>query len=278
MMESKVSPEAVEAWRGWIGRTESRRETIDPEAVRRYAAAMGADLEVERTPPPLAHWGAFLPVAAASALGPDGHPQRGGFLPPVDLPRRMWAAGSFSFHRPLMLGREAERVSTIADVSHRSGKTGDLVFVELEHAVSQDGAACVVERQTLVYRHAGQPLVAVAATEGPDPGDEVWTPSTVDLFRFSAATFNGHRIHYDQSYTREVEGYPDLVVHGPLTAARLCGYAAGGAGRPLKTFAFRALAPLFVNQPVRLRRGGAEGEVQAVRCDGTVAVAGTAGV
>jgi 3-methylfumaryl-CoA hydratase len=275
---SSLSSEAVEAWRGWIGRSASRRETIDPEAVRRFAAAIGADLDVESRPPPMAHWGMFLPVVAADRLGPDGHARRGGILPPVELPRRMWAAGALRFHQPIVLGRDAELTSTVADVVHRTGRSGELVFIEVDHRIVQDAALCVAERQTLVYRRAGDPLPAVRATAGgPDAGEDVWLPGPVDLFRFSAATFNSHRIHFDRDYVRTIEGYPDLVVHGPFTAAKLCGYAQERAGRPVRTFAFRALAPLFVDQPVRLRPGDAEGEVRAVRCDGQLAVTGTAG-
>jgi 3-methylfumaryl-CoA hydratase len=137
--------------------------------------------------------------------------------------------------------------------------------------LSQGGALKLTETQTIVYREAGEPTPAVADT-GAGGAGELWRPTTVDLFRYSAATYNGHRIHYDQAYARDEEGYPGLVVHGPFTAAKLFDLATRTAGRPLKSFSFRAQAPLFVNQPVRLRAGDAPGAVVAVRCDGQVAM------
>jgi len=276
---SAISAEQIAAWRSSIGRSTVLRQTLDEASLRRFAVAIGADPDVEKRPPPLAHWAWFLDAAETSQLGLDGHPQRGaGLLPPISLPRRMFAAGTMSFNAPLALGETADLSLTVADVTLRKGKTGDLVFVELDRALSQRGEARVIERQTLVYRGQGDPLPTVP--EGPTAGhgtDEVWTPTTVELFRFSAATFNAHRIHYDQSYAREVEGYPDLVVHGPLTAARLAALAVRQAGgRPLKTFQFRAVAPLFVNQPVRLSAGDPPGGLAATRCDGALALSAEA--
>ncbi|HYE51345.1 MAG TPA: MaoC family dehydratase N-terminal domain-containing protein [Azospirillaceae bacterium] len=263
-------------WGAWIGRTEERREVLDTGSLRRYAAALGEDLDVERTPPSLAHWAFFLPVAGASEIGPDGHPARGGFLPPVPLPRRMFAAAEMSFEGPLRLGAPATLTARVADVKQRSGRTGGLVFVEVDRTIAQDGAVRVRERQTIVYREAGDPQPPVPETVPPDPGDEVWTPGPVELFRFSAVTFNSHRIHYDLPYATAEEGYPGLVVHGPLTAARLYGLARRRAGAAPARFAFRAAAPLFAGQPIRLTAGEEPGEVRAVRCDGTVAMVGRA--
>lgn len=259
----------------WIGRTRTERATLDPELARRYAGAMGAPLDVEARLPPLGHWAYFNEVAAPEDLGPDGHPRRGRFLPPVALPRRMFASAQFRFEAPLILGAPAELVSTIADVRRRAGRTGELVLVDVARRLSQEGALRLSETQTIVYREAGAPTPSVADTvtdTGAGGEGERWRPSRVELFRFSAATFNGHRIHYDQAYARDEEGYPDLVVHGPLTAARLCDLAARVAGAPLKAFSFRALAPLFVDQPVRLRVGEEAGTVVAVRCDGATAM------
>lgn len=278
-MSDTVAPEALETWRTWIGKVEVRDEVLDPESLRRFAAAVGADLDVERAQPPLAHWAFFLPVAPGTELGPDGHPRRGGFLPPVALPRRMFASSNMAFGAALRLGQAARMTSTIAEVKHRSGKTGDLVFVEIERVITQGDATCVSERQTVVYRGEGGRTPAVEPVDqAPAEGDVLWTPGPVDLFRFSAVTFNSHRIHYDQPYTTEVEGYPGLVVHGPFTAAKLHCFAQGRAGAPLKTFAFRAVAPLFVGQPIRLTGGEAPGEVRAMRCDGAVSMSATAGV
>ncbi|MCI3133491.1 FAS1-like dehydratase domain-containing protein [Phenylobacterium aquaticum] len=277
-MSEPLEQGLIETWRGWIGREERRSEALDPEALRRFAAAVGAGLDVEQAQPPLAHWAFFLPVFPDSEIGPDGHPKRGGFLPPVTLPRRMFASSAMTFGAPLVLGEPAEMVSTILDVKHRSGRTGDLVFVEVERVISQGTGVCAREQQTIVYRGAGEAtaaLVPVAQDLGPD--DEAWRPDTVRLFRFSAVTFNSHRIHYDQPYARGEEGYPDLVVHGPFTAAKLHAYATRRLGRPLTRFSFRAVAPIFVDQPVRLTGDPATGAFQAIRCDGAQAMAAEAG-
>jgi 3-methylfumaryl-CoA hydratase len=258
----------------WIGRTRTDAATLDPELARRYAAAMGEPLDVAASFPPLGHWAYFNDAVEPSELGPDGHPKRGRFLPPVALPRRMFASATFAFSAPLTLGAPTELTQTIADVRQRSGRTGELVLVDVERRLSQAGALRLTETQTLVYREAGEATPAVADTGAGGEG-ELWRPTVVDLFRYSAATYNGHRIHYDQAYVRNEEGYPDLVVHGPFTAAKLCGLAQRLAGGALASFSFRAMAPLFVNQPVRLRAGAEPNTVEAIRCDGAVAVAAT---
>jgi 3-methylfumaryl-CoA hydratase len=263
----------VAEWRGWIGRSERSVETLHRECMRRYAAASGGDLDLEARQPSLGHWAYFLPTVSAAGIGPDGHPKRGGFLPPVTLPRRMFAAGSFVFEQPLLLDVEAELVATIRDVKHRSGKSGELVLIEVERVLNQQSAVRLTERQTIVYREAGAPTSAVEdAGLAPETGDEGWLPGPVDLFRYSAVTFNSHRIHYDLPYATGEEGYPGLVVHGPLTATRLHAYAARRLGRAPVRFEFRAVAPLFCGQAVLLRPGEIEDEIVAVRCDGTTAM------
>ncbi|WP_374576195.1 MaoC family dehydratase N-terminal domain-containing protein [Phenylobacterium sp.] len=270
-MTDTVDPADLQAWSAWIGKVETVDETLDPQALRRFAAAVGADLEVERVNPPLAHWAFFLPVVPGSEIGPDGHPKRGGFLPPVSLPRRMFAAADMEFGARLRLGQPARMTSTVMDVRHRSGRSGDLVFVEVERVIAQGGEPCVIERQTIVYRGEGGPTPPVTPVEAAGAeGELIWTPGPVDLFRFSAVTFNSHRIHYDLPYAQQEEGYPGLVVHGPFTAARLYAFAEARAGRRLKRFAFRAQAPMFAGQQIRLRAGESAGEAQAVRCDGVV--------
>jgi 3-methylfumaryl-CoA hydratase len=256
----------------WIGRIRSDAATLEPEMARRYAAAIGVSLDVEAHFPALGHWAYFNDAAPPDGLGPDGHPKRGGFLPPVELPRRMFASATLTFEAPLALGQPADLTQRIADIRERSGRTGSLVLVDVEKRLSQGGALKLTETQTIVYREAGEATPAVADTGAGGEGEH-WLPNRVDLFRYSAATFNSHRIHYDQTYVREEEGYPDLVVHGPLTAAKLCDLATRLAGDPLKGFSFRAMAPLFVNQPVRLRRGEEPNSVVAVRCDGQTAIA-----
>jgi 3-methylfumaryl-CoA hydratase len=269
-----LDPAAVAHWQAWTGRTETRTEIIEIESLRRYAAALGESLDVETVLPSLSHWACFLPMVASDQLDSDGHPKRGGFLPPVTLPRRMFASADMSFHAPLLPGREATRTSRVANVTHKVGRGGDLVLVEVEHEIAQAGQVRVSERQTIVYRDAGAPTPAVIPTEqAPAGGAVTWLPGTVDLFRFSAVTFNSHRIHYDAPYATGEEGYPGLVVHGPFTAARLFGLGTQ-KGAAIRQFGFRALAPLFVDQPVTLVHGE-EGNVAAIRCDGVTAMAAT---
>jgi 3-methylfumaryl-CoA hydratase len=261
-------------WRTWIGMAETRSERLDVEALRRFAAATGEPLDVEQVQPPLAHWAFFLPVAGADQIGADGHPKRGGFLPPVNLPRRMFAAAQMDFGDPLSLGDVAHRHSTVLDVTHKSGRSGDLVLVDVEHRIEQGGAERVTERQTILYRDIGEAMSAFAPKDiAAAEGDAAWQPGPVDLFRFSAVTFNSHRIHYDLSYATHEEGYPGLVVHGPFTATRLFSHARVHRGPP-RAFGFRAAAPIFCGQPVVLRTI-AEGDYRAVRCDGTEAMVAT---
>lgn len=272
-----IRPEEIEAWRAHVGRQEIRRQRLDVETLRRFAAAQGADMDVGRRPPPLAHWAWFVDTVGPDAIGPDGHPRRGGLLPPVRLPRRMFAAAVMTFEKPLALDAEGELSITVADVRHRTGKTGDLVFVEVDRRLSQEGRERLSERQTIVYRGLGDPVAPVEPTDLPPRHDALaWLPTPVDLFRFSAVTFNSHRIHYDRPYVTGEEGYPDLVVHGPFTAAKLFAFAEGRARRPIRRFEFRAMAPLFVSQPIYLAPGEEEGDVQALRCDGAVAMSAKA--
>ncbi|HTX50369.1 MAG TPA: hypothetical protein VME40_13370 [Caulobacteraceae bacterium] len=255
----------------WIGRTRTQRTVLDPEVARRYAAAMGMDLDVEAKFPPLGHWAYFNDAVDPADLGPDGHPRRGLFLPPVALPRRMFASSELRFESPLVVGEAAEMGATIADLRRRSGRTGELVLVDVLREVSQEGRLRLTETQTIVYREAGAPTPPVVDT-GDGGAGEVWRPTVVDLFRYSAATYNGHRIHYDQAYATAEEGYPGLVVHGPFTAAKLFDLASRMAGAPIRAFSFRAQAPLFVDQPVTLRAGPDPNSVIAVRCDGQTAM------
>ncbi|MDA9404464.1 FAS1-like dehydratase domain-containing protein [Bradyrhizobium sp. CCBAU 45389] len=246
-----------EDWQAWVGRKETIREQIAPDRV----AALGATLGIEghhaagAPLPPGWHWIFFNRFVPRHELGTDGHPKRGGFLPPVSLPRRMWAGGRLTYHKPLTIGGEGVRESTILKVEAKSGRAGQLVFVTVSHSISCDGAVCITEEQDIVYREAAAPgAPAPAAT--PAPQDAAWSeefrPDTVLLFRYSSLTSNGHRIHYDQAYARAEENYPDLVVHGPLTATLLQGFAAKHAGRPLKSFEFRGVSPLFVSSAFRL--------------------------
>jgi len=203
--------------------------------------------------PPLWHWLYFLPARPQSEIGPDGHPHRGGFLPPVPLPRRMWAGGGLEFIAPLHVGQRVTRRSMIKDVRMKEGRTGPLVFVTVEHEIHAEGRCAIRERQDIVYR---DPPRADEAAPNPQqaPADAAWvrsiTPDPVVLFRYSALTFNGHRIHYDRPYATGEEGYPGLVVHGPLTATLLLDLLQREVPTAqVRTFEFRAMKPLFDNSP-----------------------------
>lgn len=251
-------------WQAWVGRKETVRERIAPERVAALAAALGVDGEFSAgaSLPPGWHWIFFNPFVPRQGLGSDGHPRRGGFLPPVSLPRRMWAGGRLTYHKPLTIGREAARESTIKKVEAKSGRAGRLVFVTVSHAIDCGDGPCITEEQDIVYREAAAPGTPAPAPS-PAPMDatrsEEFRPDTVLLFRYSALTSNGHRIHYDQDYARREENYPDLVVHGPLTATLLQGFAASHGGMPLRAFEFRGMSPLFVTAPFRLEGKQAEG-------------------
>ena len=280
MNEDETTPiraEDIEAWRAHIGRQEIRRQRLDIDSLRRFAAAIGADLDVERQTPPLAHWAYFLEAVGPEGIGADGHPHRGGLLPAVRLPRRMFAAAVMTFAAPLLLDVDAELAMTVADVRHRSGKAGDLVFVEVDRVLSQDGAVRLSERQTIAYRGQGAATAVVSASPQPErPGQVIWSPGPVELFRYSAVTFNAHRIHYDLPYATLEEGYPGLVVQGPFTAAKLFALAQAGSPEAIERFEFRATAPLFAGQPVCLAPG-LDGDLMAIRCDGVTAMTARAG-
>ncbi len=251
--ERSGSPEGADDWSSWIGRTETATETIATERV----AALAAMLDWDEAPgkgaalPPGWHWLFFNPAVRRRELGTDGHPKRGGFLPPITLPRRMWAGGRLTYHAPLIVGAEASRRSEIVKIESKSGKSGSLTFVTVRHALSMDGQLCVEEQQDIVYRSPSPPGRLAAGEATPtrvDVSQEI-NPDTTLLFRYSALTFNGHRIHYDQTYALEQEGYPDLVVHGPLTATLLQGLAASAQpGRRLVKFSFCGVKPLFVDR------------------------------
>ena len=214
----------------WIGRS----ETVNDIATTTPYAALSATLDQLDTSRPakgtllpyLWHWLYFLPISAQSEIGEDGHAKRGGFMPPVPLPRRMWAGSDFEFHAPLLIGDALQRTSTIIDVKEKSGRTGSLIFVKVKHQIRRNNHAAVAltEDHNIVYRPAVSPD-DVAPPPQAAPVESAWrrhiTPSDVLLFRYSALTFNGHRIHYDRKYVTEVEGYPGLIVHGPLIATLL---------------------------------------------------------
>jgi 3-methylfumaryl-CoA hydratase len=243
----------------WLGKTKEAEELIALASVQ-AAAAMLDDTTTEFAAgsplPPLWHWFFFLPRTAQSRLGPDGHPQRASFMPPIELPRRMFAGARVRFLKPLLIGKPAHRRSVIRTVSEKEGRTGRLVFVTVAHTIRQDGATCIEEEQDIVYREVGSPVAASVPCElAPAPAGS-WTRTVVPdptlLFRFAGLTFNAHRIHYDRTYATTVEGYPGLVVQGPLTAVLLMELVRCHARRPVAAFTFRAQAPLFDLAPFRL--------------------------
>jgi 3-methylfumaryl-CoA hydratase len=249
----------MEHLRGWIGRQEVDDDLLDLRHARLMAATVGTDpaaLENAGVLPPLWHWIYFLSASPAAALGRDGHPARGGFLPPVPLANRMWAGGRVTFTAPLPLGAAARKTSTVLDVQHKRGRGGDLVFVTVEHALSVDGRECLREEHDIVYRNPSAPGQPSAASPEPAPKasqhQRPFDTNSTLLFRYSALTFNGHRIHYDADYCREHEGYAAPVVHGPLNATLLAGLAAEVAQRPLKTFSYRGQAPAVLGQALTL--------------------------
>jgi 3-methylfumaryl-CoA hydratase len=244
------------SWRRWIGREQIVADAMDP--VR--AQALHATLEPPSAPPttgdplpPLWHWIYFWPIAPASALGPDGHQAKGRFLPPIDLPRRMWAGSRFTFHRDLTVGTPAERRSSVADIVLKEGRSGPLAFVTVRHRVSDAEGLCLEEEQDLVFRGASKPgddrVSAKAAPSDKPAWSHRLVADPVLLFRYSALTFNGHRIHYDADYAREEEGYPDLIVHGPLLGLLMCQHAVAEAGaRPPAGYRFRLSRPIFARR------------------------------
>lgn len=241
----------------WVGKTQSLQDVVQPALVHAMAAVLDrpAAPQAGDSLPPLWHWMYFWSTTRQSELGPDGHAPRGNFLPPVALPRRMWAGGRLSFLAPLEIGSAVERTSTIKAVEVKRGKSGDMVFVTVEHAISNAHGPALIEEHDIVYR--GAPQGALHAQPALAPADSTWSemvrPDPTLLFRYSALTFNGHRIHYDRSYATGAEGYPGLVVHGPLIATLLLELAQRNlpAAR-IKSFRFRAVSPLFDTEPFEI--------------------------
>ncbi|MEO7057411.1 MAG: MaoC family dehydratase N-terminal domain-containing protein, partial [Caldimonas sp.] len=240
----------------WIGRTESRADTITPTPLAALAATLDRDdpLPQPGTPvPPLWHWLYFLPLAIQHEIGIDGHPKRGGFLPPIALPRRMWAGSRLRFLQPLRVGDVVTRTSRIASVVTKQARSGPLVFVTVAHEITTASGVAVLDEHDIVYREmpaAGTPMPAPP----PAPADAAFSRRIVAdevlLFRYSALTFNGHRIHYDRSYVTEVEGYPGLIVHGPLIATLLLDLLRRERPEAVVTrFEFKAVSPLFDGRP-----------------------------
>ena len=245
----------------WSGKTETLVDDITAAPARGLSATLDRDdpAPVPGTPvPPLWHWLYFLPQHRQSEIGPDGHAKRGGFLPPVPLPRRMWAGGRLQWlqDNPLVVGDSVRRVSRIEAVTHKAGRTGDLLFVLVKHEVHNAKGLALTEEHDIVYRAAaqpGDPLPPPAMAEKGAAWQREIIPDDVMLFRYSALTFNGHRIHYDRKYVTEVEGYPGLIVHGPLIATLLVDLLRRQRpGGFIKHFEFKAVRPIFDLHPFKL--------------------------
>ena len=257
----------------WVGRSERVDDVANPTPY----AALSATLDwppgetvrpASGTPlPPLWHWLYFLPIAQQSEIGPDGHPKRGGFLPPVPLPRRMWAGSDFSFHSPLFVGDALSRTSTIVDVTEKTGRTGTLIFVKVRHEIRRqnESAVALTEHHNIVYRAMPSPD-DVAPPPQLAPTEAAWSRDIVAddvlLFRYSALTFNGHRIHYDRQYVTQTEGYPGLIVHGPLIATLLLDLLRRQMpDAVVKSFVFKAVRPTFDIHPFSIHgEPSADGE------------------
>jgi 3-methylfumaryl-CoA hydratase len=248
----------VENLRQWVG----REQVVEDPLCDFPARALGAMLEHDRTVsmgdalPPCWHWLYFLETPRSSMTGLDGHPRMGKFLPPIPLPRRMWAAGSLKILRLLRLGGVAQKRSRIRSIDHKTGKSGDLVFVVIEHQLSQAGQVCIQEEQTLVYRAMPTGRMASSAGEHATVAAD-WSspfnPDSVALFRYSALTFNAHRIHYDRDYATQEEFYPGLVVQAPLLVTLLLDLVDREiTDMSLKDLRFRAVRPAFDSSPVQL--------------------------
>ena len=235
----------------WLGRTQDVRQKLDPGPAQSLAAILDLDpntCAVEGTPlPPLWNWAYFLARAPTRQIGPDGHPARGGFLPPIDLARRMWAGSRCRFHRPLMIGATAQKTSTITDIREKQGRAGPMVFVTVHHTITTDLGLAYEEDQDIVYMDIPKAFAVPEAVRLSEPD---WShPVVLDpvlLFRFSAVTFNSHRIHYDRDYAKSVENYPGLVVHGPLQAILGFHYACQEQpDRQPQAYRFKGVRPLF---------------------------------
>jgi 3-methylfumaryl-CoA hydratase len=243
-------------WDEWIGRSEIRHDVATEALITRFRATIDSD-ETYPIAPQGIHWCLCVPDAPSAQLDGDGHPKRGEFFPPIPQPRRMWASSTVQFHAAIMANMAIMRTSTIARIEEKQGKSGDLVFVSIDHEWTNNGIALVTEQQNLVYRAASNERQSRPVTTQFEAQAADWhrsiTPSEALLFRFSALTFNSHRIHYDAPYAEQEEGYPGLVVHGPLMAALLLDHAARKFGpNALQSFEFRGLAPAFVGDPLHL--------------------------
>jgi 3-methylfumaryl-CoA hydratase len=270
------------AYNEWIGKTENRRDSMAPEQLQRFEATMNRDPSgisegTELTP--CAHWGYFTPVPTGSDLAENGTVRTGELMPPIDLPRRMWAGGIIRFKKPVKTGVPADRQTTITKIDEKEGRSGKLCFVTLRHQISAHGSIAIDEEQTLVYREESDKGAHPVRTDPLDI-DPDWKrsakPDAVQLFRFAAITFNSHRIHYDQDYTRETESYPNLLVPAPLLALLLVdAFKNRHDGRMISELNYKAKGPLYLGEEVTLfakNTDNFEAELRACGPDGKIAL------
>ncbi|HEY9281134.1 MAG TPA: MaoC family dehydratase N-terminal domain-containing protein [Eoetvoesiella sp.] len=259
----------------WVGRTETCSDAIDAGHIEKIALSLNAKAPGHAEELPLLwHWALFVKALPYDQLGDDGHPKRGGFLPAADNRNRMWAGGRLQFLKPLCVGIPANRLSTVAQVKEKDGRTGKLLFVTVRHEYVQAGELCIVEEQDVVYREPSPPKLA-----GSEPAPEAqWSvavqPTTAMLFRYSAVTFNGHRIHYDEPYATKVEGYPGLVVHGPMIATLMCSaFSQANPDRAVTSLSYRGLRPLIAPRSFQVAGAHSEDGVAQLWAeqDGTLA-------
>ncbi|MFN3614611.1 MAG: MaoC family dehydratase N-terminal domain-containing protein [Rubrimonas sp.] len=257
-----ITDDEIRSYDAWIGREAVATCVIAPESCDLMAATLDRDdppFVPGQALPVMWSWMGFRPHARRSQIGPDGHPERGDFLPPVSLPRRMFGGARYRFLAPLPCGETITRTQRIAAVSAKRGASGVMVVVTVAQSFAVAGVVRMEEEQDIIYREAVAPGAPAPTPPAPQPipdapWSQTWTPDPVTLFRYSALTFNGHRIHYDRSYAMETEGYPGLVVHGPLTATLLADLCRRHTGRALfATWEFRARNPLFDVSPLHLR-------------------------
>jgi len=256
----------IEALQPWLGRTETKEDVLTPGLINKFRATLSPHLWNGAGDVPLGiHWCLTLDAVPNASLSKDGHGARGEFLPPVPLPARMWAGGDVTHLAPLKVGQTITRRSEIKDITAKQGRSGSLVFVAVEHEYSNGSDICIREQQTIVYRDITAPKAEKRSPVAPDPKAlrSSLTPDSVLLFRYSALTFNAHRIHYDHTYATETEAYPGLVVHGPLQATLLLNLAADALNDSPRRFSFRGLAPLTLPCEMMLNclQDGAEGTV-----------------
>lgn len=269
--KANLTPDIRAACEAFVGNCREIEDTLAPEAADKLAILLGHELPSEHLPPTY-HWAYFNKGIPARDVGADMHERTGIFLPPAPFHRRMWAAGDVSILQPLRIGVPARRRSTVTAVEFKEGNSGQMCFVTVSHEIEQDGAPSISERQTVVYRDRGDPEKPLRQPEDAIPEGYFVHPDS-ELWFYSAVTHNGHRIHWDRDFCRNVEGYPDLVVHGPLMATKLCEAMRADRLVPQR-FAFRAQAPVFTTTPIRIVTGvpgnPRHGEIQ--RSDGVVSM------